>query len=69
MLKAKLLSLIAPAYKQEKTIVKDIKNIDKILTSLFIKHESMAIKDIFLAIHIVLLVLLTALFTQEYFVA
>jgi len=46
--KIKLLSLIIPAYKQEKTIVKDIKNIDKILSSLSFPHELMVVVDGFL---------------------
>lgn len=40
-----LLSLIVPAYKQEKTIVKDIKNLDKVLSSLSIKHEILIVVD------------------------
>lgn len=48
MLKAKLLSLIVPAYKQEKTIVKDIKNINKILSSLPFPHELIVVIDGFL---------------------
>src|SRR3989344_5891035 len=46
--KIKLLSLIIPAYKQEKTIVKDIKNIDKILSSLTFPHELIVVVDGFL---------------------
>ena len=37
-----------PAYKQEKTIVKDIKNIDKILSSLPFPHELIVVVDGFL---------------------
>lgn len=44
----KLLSLVIPAYKQEKTIVKDIKNIDKILSSLPFLHELIVVVDGFL---------------------
>lgn len=63
MSKIKLLSLIIPAYKQEKTIV--VFPMFVILDLI----QNRLIKDLFLAIHIVLLVLLTALFTQEYLVA
>ncbi len=48
MSKIKLLSLIVPAYKQEKTIVKDIENIDKILSSLPFPHELIVVVDGFL---------------------
>ncbi len=48
MSKIKLLSLIIPAYKQEKTIVKDIKNIDEILSSLSFPHELIVVVDGFL---------------------
>src|SRR3989344_4929710 len=48
MFKIKLLSLIVPAYKQEKTIVKDIKNIDKILSSLPFSYELLVVVDGFL---------------------
>lgn len=48
MSKIKLLSLIIPAYKQEKTIVKDIKNINKILASLSFPHELVLVVDGFL---------------------
>ena len=48
MFKTKLLSLIIPAYKQEKTIVKDIENIDKILSSLPFPHELIVVVDGFL---------------------
>ncbi len=48
MLKIKLLSLIIPAYKQEKTIVKDIRNINKILSSLPFPHELIIVVDGFL---------------------
>jgi len=44
----RLLSLVIPAYKQEKTIVKDIKNIDKILSSLPFPHELIVVVDGFL---------------------
>lgn len=39
------LSLIMPAYKQEKTISKDIKNIDKVLSSLKLKYEIILVVD------------------------
>lgn len=45
MEKTKLLSLIIPAYKQEKTIEKDIKNLEKVLASLSIKHEIIVVVD------------------------
>ncbi|MEK7572817.1 MAG: glycosyltransferase [Patescibacteria group bacterium] len=48
MSKIKLLSLIIPAYKQEKTVVKDIKNIDKILSFLPFPHELIVVVDGFL---------------------
>ncbi len=48
MSKIKLLSLIVPAYKQEKTIVKDIKNIDEVLSSLSFPHELIVVVDGFL---------------------
>lgn len=46
--KIKLLSLVLPAYKQEKTIVKDIKNLDKVLSSLQLEHEILVVVDGFL---------------------
>ena len=48
MEKIKLLSLVVPAYKQEKTIVQDIKNLDKVLSSLTFKHEIIVVVDGFL---------------------
>jgi glycosyltransferase involved in cell wall biosynthesis len=48
MEKIKLLSLIVPAYKQEKTIVKDITNLDKVLFSLPFKYEIIVVVDGFL---------------------
>jgi glycosyltransferase involved in cell wall biosynthesis len=44
----KLLSLIVPAYRQEKTIVEDVKNLDKILSSFPFKHEIIVVIDGFL---------------------
>ena len=41
----KLLSLIVPAYKQEKTIVKDIENLSEVLSSLSIKYEIIVVID------------------------
>jgi len=41
----KLLSLVIPAYKQEKTIVEDIKNLQKILSTLPFKHEIIVVVD------------------------
>jgi glycosyltransferase involved in cell wall biosynthesis len=44
----RLLSLIMPAYKQEKTITKDVKNLDKVLDSLDIRHEIIIVVDGFI---------------------
>lgn len=44
----KLLSLVVPAYKQEKTIVKDIENLNKALSSLRYKYEILVVADGFL---------------------
>ena len=44
----KLLSFVVPAYKQEKTIVDDIKNLDKVLDLLVLKHEIIVVVDGFL---------------------
>ncbi len=44
----KLLSLVVPAYKQEKTIVKDIENLNKVLSSLRYKYEILVVVDGFL---------------------
>jgi len=41
----KMLSMIVPAYKQEKTIVKDVKNIDKALKKLGMKYEILVVID------------------------
>lgn len=41
----KLLSLIVPAFKQEKTIVKDIENLSSVLSSLFINYEIIVVVD------------------------
>src|SRR5438874_13337360 len=40
-----LLSVVIPAYKQEKTIVEDIKNIQKTLDSLGHKYELIVVVD------------------------
>jgi len=40
-----LLSLVVPAYKQEKTVVEDIKNLDKVLSSFPFKHEIIVVVD------------------------
>ena len=44
----KLLSLVVPAYKQEKTIVKDLISLDKALLPLPFKHEILVVVDGFL---------------------
>jgi glycosyltransferase involved in cell wall biosynthesis len=44
----KLLSLVVPAYKQEKTIVEDIENLHKELSSLPFEHEIIVVVDGFL---------------------
>lgn len=41
----KYLSLVVPAYKQEKTIVKDIINLDSILSSFDFKYEIIVVVD------------------------
>jgi glycosyltransferase involved in cell wall biosynthesis len=41
----KLLSLVVPAYKQEKTIVEDIKNLQEALSKLPFKHEIIVVVD------------------------
>lgn len=45
MKEIKLLSLVVPAYKQEKTIVKDIKALDTALSLLPFKHEIIVVVD------------------------
>src|SRR4030042_342331 len=45
MKKNKSLSLILPAYRQEKTIIKDVKNLDKVLSSLPRKYEIIVVID------------------------
>ena len=41
----KLLSLVVPAYKQGKTIVRDIKTLDKVLSAFPFKHEIIVVVD------------------------
>jgi len=41
----KLLSLVIPAYRQEKTIVEDIKNLQEVLLTLPFKHEIIVVVD------------------------
>lgn len=41
----RLLSLVLPAYKQEKTIQKDITNLAKVLTTLNVKYELIVVVD------------------------
>ena len=48
MEKTKLISLIIPAYRQEQTIVKDIKNINNVLSNLPIEHELIVVVDGFI---------------------
>ncbi len=45
MEKASFFSLIVPAYKQEKTIVKDIRSLNKILSSMFKRYEILVVVD------------------------
>lgn len=48
MKKFNLLSIIVPAYKQEKTITEDIRNLDEVLSSFSYKHEIIVVVDGFL---------------------
>lgn len=48
MRKFKSLSLVVPAYKQEKTIVQDLKNLGKILLALPMEYEIIVVVDGFL---------------------
>src|SRR6266498_4779296 len=41
----KLLSIVIPAYRQEKTIIKDLKNIQKALLPLKLKYEIIVVVD------------------------
>jgi len=43
--KIKLLSLVVPAYKQEKTIVKDLQNLNKVLSTLPFEYEIVVVED------------------------
>lgn len=45
MRKNKLLSLIVPAFKQEKTIIKDLKNLEKTLSLLSYRYEIIVVID------------------------
>ena len=45
MNKVKLLSLVVPAYKQEKTIVRDVQNLDKTLSALPYNFEILVVED------------------------
>jgi len=40
-----LLSIVVPAYKQEKTIIKDIKNIQRALKEIGYKYEIVVVVD------------------------
>ena len=44
----KLLSLVVPAYKQEKTIIRDLRNLNKTLSFLPFNHEIIVVVDGFL---------------------
>ena len=44
-MKIKTLSLVVPAYKQEKTIVKDIQNLNAVLSALLYKYEIIVVED------------------------
>lgn len=48
MKESRLISLVVPAYKQEKTIVKDIENLIQVLSSLKCKYEILVVTDGFL---------------------
>jgi glycosyltransferase involved in cell wall biosynthesis len=48
MREVKLLSLVVPAYKQEKTIAKDLENLAKVLSTLPFKYEIIVVVDGFL---------------------
>ncbi len=48
MSKYKSISIIIPAYKQERTIAKDLKRVDKALSSLPMNHELIVVVDGFL---------------------
>lgn len=48
MEKFNLLSIVIPAYKQEKTIVKDIKRLNKIIENFGIKYEIIVVVDGFI---------------------
>jgi len=46
--KKQLLSLVVPAYKQEKTIKKDLENLSKVLSTLPLDYEIVVVEDGFL---------------------
>lgn len=46
--RVKLISLIVPAYKQEKTIIKDLKNLENVLSSLQLEYEIVVVVDGFM---------------------
>lgn len=48
MREVKLLSLVVPAYKQEKTIIKDLERLSKVLSTLPFKYEIIVVVDGFL---------------------
>jgi len=43
--KIKLLSLVVPAFKQEKTIVKNLQNLSGVLSTLTLKYEIIVVVD------------------------
>jgi len=43
--KTKLLSLVVPAYRQERTIVSDLQNLNKVLSSLSNRYEIIVVED------------------------
>lgn len=45
MKNTKLLSLVVPAYKQERTIVKDLQNLSSVLSKLPFKYEIIVVED------------------------
>lgn len=44
-MRANSISLVVPAYKQEKTIAQDVKNLDEVLSALPLKHELIVVVD------------------------
>ena len=47
-MKIKLISMVVPAYKQEKTIVEDVRRIEKALSELPYEHEIIVVVDGFM---------------------